>query len=144
MMCAKGSHGMAAFRRASQDSVNAFAVDETYLFKEYFETDAVFARLKQYYNGQQYRFEVPAGDFVEIREFLGEYGYGLVVVDAIEEFVVVVRKYRAHPDNIFRHSVAQRSVDDYNCFLLTDQGAVEQAINEGATRLIDTELDNPF
>lgn len=135
---------MAEFRRAGDEQVNVFEVDEWYLFKQYFDGDEVFDRLKQYYNNQHYRFEVPLDDFENLRSFLAEYGYGLVVVDAIEEFVVVVEKYTSHPENIFKQSVMQRSVDGYNCFLMTDQTAVEQAVHDGATRLTETELSNPF
>ena len=77
---------MVAFRRASQEPVNVFEVDRTYLFKQYFEGEDVFARLTQYYNNQSYRFEVPADDFDSVRAFLDEHGYGLVLVDVPEEF----------------------------------------------------------
>jgi hypothetical protein len=135
---------MAAFRRAGQEQVNVFEVDETYLFKHYFDGDEVFDRLKQYYNNQQYRFEVPPDEFEDLQSFLAEYGYGLVVVDVIEEFVVVVEKYTTHPENIFKASVIHRSVDGYNCFLMTDQAAVEQATRKHAARLTETELQQPF
>jgi hypothetical protein len=135
---------MAEFRRAGDERVNVFEVDETYLFKHYFEGEDVFDRLKQYYNNQHYRFEVPPDKFEDMRSFLADYGYGLVIVDAIDEFVVVVEKYTTHPENIFKQSVIQRSVDGYNCFLLTDQAAVEQATREHATRLTVTDLSHPF
>jgi hypothetical protein len=135
---------MAEFRRAGEDRVNVFEVDETYLFKHYFEGEDVFDRLKQYYNYQQYRFEVPPDEFAAIRSFLADYEYELVVVDAFDEFVVVAEKYTTHPENIFKQSVIQRSVDGYNCFLLTDQVAVEQATRKHATRLTETDLSHPF
>ena len=135
---------MAAFSRAGDEQVNVFEVNEMYLFKQYFDSEKVFDRLKQYYNNQHYRFEVPPDDFEELRSFLTEHGYGLVVVDAIEEFVVVVEQYTAHPENIFKQSVMQRSVDGYNCFLMTGQVAVEQAMHDGAPRLTETDLSNPF
>jgi hypothetical protein len=40
--------------------------------------------------------------------------------------------------------VIQRSVDDYNCFLLTDQATVEQPTREHAAQRIETELEQPF
>lgn len=135
---------MAAFRRASHEPVNVFAVDGRYLFKQFFEEDEVFGQLSHYYNGQKYRFEVPPDEFEAVRTFLADHGYGLVVADVVEEFTVVVRKYTDHPNNIFKNSVAKQSIDDYNCFLMTDQSAVEQAVQEGATRLTETDLANPF
>lgn len=135
---------MASFRRAGDERVNVFAVDERYLFKHYFDGDAVFARLQRYYDNQQYRFEVPAEAFEDLREYLADHGYALVVVDAVEAFVVVVQQYTAHPENIFKASVAQRTVDGYNCFLLTDEDAVIHAVADGAVRLADSGLQNPF
>lgn len=135
---------MESFRRAGQERVNVFEVDEAYLFKHYFDGEAVFDRLKRHYNNQQYRFEVPPDEFPAIRSFLGEHGYGLVVVDVLAPFVVVVEQYTAHPENIFKASVIQRSVDGYNCFLLTDRRAVERAVEDGAARLSETDVSNPF
>lgn len=135
---------MSGFRRADREQVNVFELEEAYLFKHYFEGPDVFERLKPYYNPHQYRFEVPHDEFEAIREFLDDHGYGLVVVDAPEAFAVVVRKYTEHPENIFKDSVLHRSVDGFNCFLMTDQAAVEEALGAGATRLTATDLENPF
>lgn len=135
---------MAAFRRAGDEQVNVFEVDGAYLFKHYFDDEDVFDRLGRYYNNQHYRFEVPSAKFETIRSFLAEHGYGLVVIDAVAEFVVVVKKYTDHPENIFKQSVIHRSVDGYNGFLMTDQAAVDRATREGAIRLTETDLENPF
>ncbi|WP_331232318.1 hypothetical protein [Natronorarus salvus] len=135
---------MSEFRRAGHEQVNVFSIDDFYLFKHYFDGEEVFARLKGYYNNQQYRFEVPSEEFEAIRSFLADHGYGLVVVDVIEAFVVVVKQYTAHPNNIFKASVIHRAADGYNCFLMTDQKAVEEAVQEGAIRLTNTDLRNPF
>lgn len=135
---------MGAFRRGSTERINVFEVDQRFVFKHYFDTGKVFGRLKQYYNNHQYRFEIPPGDFTPIRSFLADHGYGLVVVDAKEEFVVVAEKYSTHPDNIFKESVMQRSVDGHNCFLLKDQDAVAEATRDHAIRLTETGLENPF
>lgn len=135
---------MVEFTRAGQERINVFWVDEMYLFKHYFDGDQVFAQLADYYNNQQYRFELPPGEFSDIREFLEGHGYTLAVVDSVEDFVVVVKKYTDHPENIFKASVIQRSVDGYNCFLLTDRAAVEEAVADGARRLTETTLENPY
>ncbi|MFA1610039.1 hypothetical protein [Halobellus rubicundus] len=134
------------FHRVNLEKVNAFKVDNRYLFKHYFEGDEVFARLRKHYNHNQYRFEVPVEDFEETKSFLAEQGYGLVAVQAAEEFVVVVRKYTEHPGNIFKQSVTQRSIPKYNCFLMTTQTAVKEAAAQTSTAkpLNKTKIDNPF
>jgi hypothetical protein len=133
---------MSASRQAER--VNAFRVDDRYLFKHYFEGEDVFARLKQYYHNQGYRFEVPPDEFERVRAFLADEGYDLVVREDPDPFVVVVEQYTAHPEDVFTESVVHRSVEGYNCFLLTDRMAVARAVSEGATRLADTDLDGPF
>ena len=135
---------MSEFRRAGHEQVNVFPVDEHFLFKHYFDGEKVFDRLKRYYNNQQYRFEVPSEKFESIRSFLADHGYGLVVVDVVEAFVVVIKQYTVHPNNIFKASVIHRSANGYNCFLMTDQKAVEKAVQEGGIRLTNTDLQNPF
>jgi len=135
---------MAASGRPTDEQVNVFEVDETYLFKHYFDGDDVFGRLRQFYNQHQYRFEVPPDEFDDLRAFLADHGYELVVAEPIAKYVVVVEQYTAHPESIFEDSVIQRTSDQYNCFLLTDQYAVAGAVAEGATRLSDTDLSNPF
>lgn len=132
---------MPEFHRANLERVNAFAIDDGYLFKYYFDHDEVFAKLGKYYNNQQYRFEVPAASFEEIVDFLSGYGYGLVVVEHLDPFAVAVRKYTEHPENIFKGSVLHRSVGDFNVFLLKDHKTVERAVEQGATPIEGTDLE---
>lgn len=128
-----GSAGMIRQR------VNAFPIGNTILFKHYFAGAEVFDRLRPYYNGNQYRFEVPVDEFDSLRRFLRDSGYQPILVDP-SEFYVVVRKYSTHPENIFKESVRTETVRNYNCFLMKDQTAVEDAVSNGATRLVDTSL----
>ena len=135
---------MANTERRGEGRVNAFRVDERFLFRHYFEGEAVFDRLKQYYNNQQYRFEVPPSEFDAIRTFLADHGYLLGVVDDPGEFVVVVQKYTYHPENIFKDAVMQRGDANYNYFLMKDRAAVEAAVDDGATTIGGTDLEHPF
>lgn len=47
----------------------SFAVDDTYLFKQYFEQDEVFTELRPYYNEDDYRFEVPQDGFDDVQQY---------------------------------------------------------------------------
>lgn len=123
------------------ERVNTFWTGDRFLFRHYFAGDEVFARLRSYYDGSQYRFEVPHDEYPEVRRFLRDRGYRLVLVDAVEEFVVVVRRYTRHPENVFKASVLQWSVGEYNCFLLKDRASVELAASQGATPLVDTGIE---
>lgn len=132
---------MPEFHRANLERVNAFAIDDAYFFKYYFDHDEVFAKLGKYYNNQQYRFEVPEASFEEIADFLSGYGYGLVVVEYPDSFAVVVRKYTEHPENIFKGSVLHRSEGNWNVFLLKDRATVDRAVDQGATPIEDVDLE---
>ena len=107
---------MAEFRRAGDEQVNVFEIDGTYLFKHYFAPSA-YGCLRPHYDHASYRFELPAASFDDVRRRLAGHGYALEPVAALSPYVVVVRQYTAHPDNIFKASVHQWSRDGYNLFL---------------------------
>ena len=46
-----------------REPITVFEIDEQYLFSHYFEREDVFTALNEYYNGEQYRFEVPVDEF---------------------------------------------------------------------------------
>jgi hypothetical protein len=127
-----------------REQVNLFRVEDRYLFKQYFDQDTVFTALRDYYNQDDYRFEVPPDAVEEVKQVLREHMFEPVVVDAPAEFCVVYPKYTDHPDVLFKTAVLQRSKRDKHLFLLKDRLSVEQAVNNGATRLADTDLDTPF
>ena len=127
-----------------REQVNLFRVEDRYLFKQYFDQDKVFTALRDYYNQDDYRFEVPPDVVEEVKQVLRGHMFEPVVVDAPAQFCVVYPKYTDHPDVLFKTAVLQRSKRDKHLFLLKDQLSVEQAVNNGATRLADTDLDTRF
>ncbi|GAB3417645.1 hypothetical protein GCM10027435_16600 [Haloparvum alkalitolerans] len=131
-------------RESGPERVNAFLIGDRYLFRHYFDGDAVFDRLKPYYEHDEYRFAVPPRRFEQIQAFLADRDYDLRVVDDPAPFVVVVRKYRSHPENVFKAAVHRWSTPNHNCFLLRDEGSVETAVRSGATRLPETSLSVSF
>ena len=127
-----------------REQVNLFRVEDRYLFKQYFDQDTVFTALRDYYNQDDYRFEVPPDAVEEVKQVLREHMFEPVVVDAPAEFCVVYPKYTDHPDVLFKAAVLQRSKRDKHLFLLKDQLSVEQAVNNGAKRLADTDMETRF
>lgn len=123
------------------EQINAFEIDDTYLFKHYFDQDEIFSELRRYYNESDYRFEVPADALTEVQALLEDRFFELAVVDDVEPFCVVKRKYTDHPDVLFKASVLQRKKQDYTVFLMKDQLSVEQAVNNGATPLSETDIE---
>lgn len=131
---------MPAVTAAAFERVNAFPINGIILFKHYFEGDEIFARLKPYYNGSQYRFEVPAGEFDSLRRFLRDHSYDVCIVDRPSDYYVVVQQYSEHPDGIFKMSVHRQGAHGYNCFLMKDHEAVEDTVAKGAERLTSAPL----
>lgn len=135
---------MSEFTRASEERIHAFPIGDEFLFKHYFEEEEIFEYLKRFYNSSEYRFEVPAEQYPDVGEYLGDYGYGLVTVEDYDKYVVVVEKYTEHPDNVFKEAVYHEGDSGYNFFLMKDRAAAEQAVHNGATLVLDTDLVVPF
>lgn len=114
-------------------------VGDAIVFKAYFDHTDLFEALREYYDGEHYRFEVPPGEFPAVRDGLEEFGYEPVVVEDLEAFCVVKDQYTPHAE-ILKRSVIQWSRDGYNFFLMRDPQAVEYAVERGAQRVADTNL----
>jgi predicted transcriptional regulator len=82
-----------------------------------------------------------ADDFEDVQALLEDHFLEVTVVDDLEQFCIVKRKYTDHSDVLFKASVLKHTQQNYNVFLMKDQLSVEQAVNNGATRLKDTDLN---
>ena len=127
-----------------REEIAVFVLDDVYVFKQYFEQDELFADLRAYYNDDTYRFEVPKEAFESVVDRLEEHFYEPVVVDDVEPFCVVKRKYTDHPDVLFKTAVAKQSTGDHTVFLLRDRLSVDQAVEQGATRVAETDVAVSF
>lgn len=121
--------------------VNAFPIGEVVLVRHYFEREAAFGILREYYDPRSYRFEIPRGEFRRVATRLATHGYDLQPVEDVERFAVAVRKYSEHPDGIFEDSVVRFSADEYNVFVMRDDAGVRAAVDDGAARLSDAPVN---
>lgn len=119
------------------ERINVFPIDEAYLFKHYFERSDLFEALRDYYDDDAYRFEIPADAFDRVRERLADEYYDLVVVDDPEPYCVVKEQYTPHAD-ILRNAVVSWERRGQRFFLLKDDLAVRQALEQGAERVAET------
>ena len=119
--------------------IYVFRIDDAYLFKHYFDRDDLVSELNDYYNREKYRFEVPQEEFPAVTELLEKNDFDLQIVNELEEFCVVKEEYTEHSE-IPRNSVLHWNRDGYNFFLMKDPIAVDQAIEQGATRIEATDL----
>jgi hypothetical protein len=127
---------------ADTTEINAFEVEDAdcYIFSQYFDTEEIFAELREYYDSEHYRFEVPADEIDRVESVLDEYFYDLTRVppDAIDPYCVVKEKYTDHAD-ILRNSVYHTSRGSTTVFVMQDRLSAEQAVEHGATRLADSD-----
>lgn len=121
--------------------INVFRLGGCFLFKHYLE-DELFQEVKDFYDGENYRFEVKEEAWEGVKQGLESFGYRPEVVDSLKRFAVVKEKYTEHPDILFRNSVLKRTIEGYTMFLMKDAASVEQAVGQGAKRLEDSELDS--
>lgn len=124
--------------------IPVFEVNGTYVFKHYFEDADVFEQLEAYYNESAYRFELPSDDdLTSVADVLADHFVELDVVEEIEPYCVAINKYEDHAD-ILRNAVVSVTRGDTRIFLMKDELSAEQAVENGATWLADTDLHTPF
>lgn len=121
------------------DPLTVFRVGDEYLFSKYFDRTDLFEDLKQYYNDEKYRFEVPADEFESVRDRLEEAYFEPVEVTEFEPYCVVVEKYDDHAE-ILKRSVANWERRGHRFFLMKDELAVKDAVERGATRISETDF----
>lgn len=129
---------------ADTTEINAFEVEgaDLYIFSQYFDHEEIFSELREYYDSEHYRFEVPTDEIDDVEAFLGEHFYDLqrVAPAAIEPYCVVKPKYTDYAD-ILRNSVYHTSRDDQNVFVMQDRLSAEQAVEQGAMPLADADIN---
>ncbi|QLG62013.1 hypothetical protein [Halorarum salinum] len=120
--------------------IPAFKVEDTYLFKHYFDEEDVFTLLQEYYLQDKYRFEIPASDYTKVQQQLENYFYELQREDDLTPYCVVVEKGTDYAD-ILRNAVLTKERSGHLIFLLKDNLSVEQAVEHGAIRLAESTLN---
>jgi len=121
------------------EPITVFRVDDEYLFSYYFDREDIIADLKEYYNDEAYRFEVPADEFDSVCQRLEDAHYEPRVVEDLDPYCVVIDKYDEHAA-ILRESVATWERRGHRFFLLKDDLAVKEALERGAERVAETDF----
>ncbi|MFB6299360.1 MAG: hypothetical protein ABEH65_03795 [Halobacteriales archaeon] len=121
------------------EPINVFKIDDQYLFTHYFDRTDLFDQLRPYYNDEEYRFEVPADDFETVRTHLTEEYFDPRVIEDPEPYCVVKEMYTEHAA-ILRDSVAHWERAGHLFFLMKDELAVKEALEQGATHISETDF----
>jgi hypothetical protein len=137
--CGLVKHVMPAFD-VDREEITAFEVDGTYLFKQYFDRDDVFDALESYYNSDKYRFEVPEDELNDAQQILDDHFFDLRIEDDLHSYCVVMEHGDDYSD-VLRNSVLTRRRGSTIVFLMKDLLSVEQAVEHGARRLSETDVN---
>jgi hypothetical protein len=114
-------------------SINIFKLHDMCIFKQYLGDPGLFKQLGDYYNGPNYRFEIPPADLEKVQDILQAAGYDVNVVEDLTDFRVTIGRFQKHKE-ILKNSVEVEEVGDDKIFLMKDKEAVEMALSQGATK----------
>jgi len=117
-----------------------FKVEDSYFFRYYFDNEAVFDALRDYYDADNYHFEIPADELNAVQQTLEDYFYELRVVEDFRTYCIVIQK-NSDCSDVIRSAVLTKDQSNYLMVLLKDELSVEQAIEQGATQLEKSDLN---
>jgi hypothetical protein len=116
-----------------------FKVGKLWLFKCFFEDKEIFKTLLDYYNKDQYRFEIKTfGERNKILKLLERNGFDYDLVEDLKDYVVKLPKFAKYAQ-ILKNSVASKETATERIFLMKNLAAVEEAVSLGA-KIEDSEV----
>lgn len=116
------------------EEITAFEIGDTYHFTMHFDEKQLFDQLRQYHKIDKYGFEIAEDSLEQTRQTLDGFFYDLVIEDSWEDYCVAAEK-EADSSSILRNSVMREHRKRHEIFLMKDKLSVEQAVEQGATRL---------
>jgi len=125
---------------ADREEITAFEIDGTYLFQQYFDRDDVFDALKPLHKSDKYRFEVQEDELDNAQQILDEYFFDLRIEEDWHSYCVVMEQGDDYSD-VLRNSVLTRRRDNNIVFLMKDLLSVELAVEQGAGRLSEADVN---
>jgi hypothetical protein len=112
--------------------INIFKVGKLWIFKYFFEDKETFKSLLDYYNKDQYRFEVKSiGASYNALKILEQNGFDYDLVEDLAGYIVKLPKYSKYA-MILKNSIATKETATERIFLMKDLASVEEAVSLGA------------
>jgi hypothetical protein len=109
-----------------------FKLGNFWVFKQFFDNRELFTALLDYYNKDQYRFELKSiGSRNNALKLLERNGFDYDLVETLKGYLVTLPKSVKYAQ-ILKNSVAFKETADERIFLMKDLVALEEAINVGA------------
>ena len=112
--------------------INVFKIGKLWVFKYFFEDKELFKALLDYYNKDQFRFELKTlGGRNKALKIIERSGFDYDLVENLKGYVVKLPKYAKYAQ-ILKNSVASKETATERLFLMKDLAAVEEAVGLGA------------
>lgn len=97
-------------------------------------------RSEKYYYGDKYRLEVPEGRLNNAQQILERYFFYLRIEDDLHSYCIVMEQGDDYSD-VLRNSVLTRRRGSNIVFLMKDLPSIDQAVEQGARRLSETNIN---
>ena len=112
-----------------------FKLGKVWVFKQFFDNKDLFKALLEYYNKDQYRFELKStGARNNALKLLERNGFDYDLVEDLKGYVVQLPT-QAKYAQILKNSVAFKETANERIFLMKDLAAVEEAVSLGAEKV---------
>ena len=112
--------------------ITFFKLGKLWVFKQFFDSKALFRAFLDYYNKDQYRCELKSIDARDnVLKLLERNGFDYDLVEDLKGYVVQLPKSAKYAQ-ILMNSVAYKETVNERLFLMKDLAAVEEAVSLGA------------
>jgi hypothetical protein len=112
--------------------INVFKLGKLWVFKHFFDNKELFKALLDYYNKDQYRFELKStGERNNALKILERNGFDYDLVEDLKGYMVELPKHAKYAQ-VLKNSVAFKETANERLFLMKDLAAVEEAVGLGA------------
>jgi hypothetical protein len=112
--------------------ITVFKLGKHWIFKHFFDNKDLFKALLDYYNKDQYRFELKSvGARNNALKLLERNGFDYDLVEDLKGYMVQLPKSAKYAQ-VLKNSVAFKETANERLFLMKDLAAVEEAVGLGA------------
>ena len=117
-----------------REKINLFKIGRVWCFKHFFDDKELFRELYDYYNQDQYRFELPTvGERNKIIKYLERKGFEIALIEDLSNYTVTLEIFKKYAP-LLRNSIDHIVKGNIRIFVMNDMAAVEEAIAAGAKK----------
>ena len=117
-----------------REKINLFKIGRVWCFKHFFDDKELFRELYEYYNQDQYRFELPTvGERNKIIKYLERKGFEIALIEDLSNYTVTLEIFKKYAP-LLRNSIDHIVKGNIRIFVMNDMAAVEEAIAAGAKK----------